>query len=100
MGQKNNVREMRLKCRGSQKLEDSEMKNLTDDERHRDSRLLSLMQREMAAGRWRFKANAFCQELNCTLDELLVALDRLLCTGCVSAVGPALPKHGQSDGQN
>ena len=76
------------------------MKNLTDDERHRDSRLLSLMEGEMAAGHWRFKAKALCQELNCTLDELLAAFDRLLCTGCVSAVGPTPPEHGHSDGQN
>ena len=91
---------MRPKCPGSQKPEDSEMKNLTDDERHRDSRLLSLMQREMGAGRWRFKAKALCQELNCTLEELLATFERLLCAGCVSAVGPTPPKHGHSDGQN
>ena len=77
-----------------------EMKNLTDDEQDRDSTLLSLMQREMAAGRWRFKAKALCQELNCTIEELLAAFDRLLCPGCVSAVGPTPPKHGHSDGQN
>jgi len=91
---------MRPKYPESQKLEDSELKNLTDQERHRDSTLLNLMQREMATGRSRFKAKALCEELNCTLEELLGAFDRLLRAGYVGAVGPTPPKHGYSDGQN
>jgi hypothetical protein len=60
----------------------------SDAETQRDAKLLSLMHREMNAGHWRFEAEALCQQLNCSLEELLAAFDRLLRAGRVSAVGP------------
>jgi hypothetical protein len=70
----------------------------TDEEMELDAKLLALMHRELNASKWRFKAKVLCEELNCSLEELLAAFDRLLCAGCVSAVGPTPPKHGHADG--
>src|SRR5258708_39192448 len=96
---KNKIRKMRPRYFESQKPEDSELKNLTSEERHRDSKLISLMEREMATGRSRFKAKALSEELNCTLEQLLGAFDTLFHPGYAAAVGPTPPKHPYSPGQ-
>jgi hypothetical protein len=72
----------------------------TDEEIERDAKLLVLVHREMNAGKWRFRARGLCKELNCSLEQLLAAFDRLLRAGCLSTVGPSPPKHGHFDGQN
>ena len=72
----------------------------TDEEIELDAKLLVLMHRDLNAGKWRFKAKVLCEELNCFLEELLAAFDRLLCAGSVTTLGPTPPKHGHSDGQN
>ena len=76
------------------------MPPITDEQIELDAKLLALMHRELNAGKRRFKANVLCEELNCSLAELLAAFDRLLCARCVSVVGPTPPKHGHSDRQN
>ena len=76
------------------------MNTPTNTETERDAKLLVLMRREMGTGKWRFKAKHLCRKLNCTLEELLAAFDRLGRTGHLSPVGPPPPEYDESGGPN
>jgi hypothetical protein len=41
-----------------------------------------------------------CEKLNCTIEELLAAFDRLVRAGHLSPVGSSPPKYDGSGGQN
>jgi hypothetical protein len=66
----------------------------------RDAKLLVLLRRQMARGKWHFKGKHLCEKLNCTLEELLAAFDRLGRTGHLSPVAPPPPKYDESGGPN
>jgi hypothetical protein len=76
------------------------MNTATHEEIERDAKLFALMHHEMNAGRWRFKAKRLCEQLDCTLEELLAALDRLGHGGHLSPLGPKPQKYDESGGPN